>query len=415
MLDELHKEKKDCIAELKQFERLSKVTKASDVPVGALPSNTQLTYTVYTDLTSKAIILKVEVNTDITIVNLIAIDVEGVIMLDREVVALSPRSHNKEAKLPLLPSRNVACTIRLQTHLSTRSQSSQLVVQETDLQLPKFAAFAHVVDLTQYPVPKGSVTFTTQDTIERIVDYIHSAFLLIERLKVDQDRMKIGFMSICANFATSRQHPASAHLSHQLDSDEDKLLVFSLSITRASSTSSSCTRVKIYCADMELAADVVQDMAKVMKWTELESEASFDRDFESFEQVLKTVNECNSLRTNLSADMAEESQHIKALIIRAEDSRLMVDMFTMRKAYTDLISLNTTLLNSYQQRAHNHEMLLGALKEVNQMIQKAANLRLGNSKNRVISECRAAVKNNNMQAMLRILQFGYEPTVAPAK
>jgi Bardet-Biedl syndrome 2 protein len=93
----------------------------------------------------------------------------------------------------------------------------------------------------------------------------------------------------------------------------------------------------------------------------------------------------------------------------------MVDMFTMRKAYTDLISLNTTLLNSYQQRAHNHEMLLGALKEVNQMIQKAANLRLGNSKNRVISECRAAVKNNNMQAMLRILQFGYEPTVAPAK
>ena len=52
-------------------------------------------------------------------------------------------------------------------------------------------------------------------------------------------------------------------------------------------------------------------MAKVLKWTELESEAIFDHEFESFQKVVQTVNECNAARNNLTADMAEESQRIK--------------------------------------------------------------------------------------------------------
>ena len=46
---------------------------------------------------------------------------------------------------------------------------------------------------------------------------------------------------------------------------------------------------------------------------------------------------------SLTADMADDSQRIKALIVRAEDSRLMNDMVAMRKAYTELYSLNKVL------------------------------------------------------------------------
>ncbi len=45
------------------------------------------------------------------------------------------------------------------------------------------------------------------------------------------------------------------------------------------------TRVKVYCENMDLAADVVQDMAKYFKWEELDSEAEFAAEFEKFEQV----------------------------------------------------------------------------------------------------------------------------------
>jgi Bardet-Biedl syndrome 2 protein len=125
---------------------------------------------------------------------------------------------------------------------------------------------------------------------------------------------------------------------------------------------------------------------------------------------LKSVNECNASRITLTADMAEESQRMKALIIRAEDSRLMLDMESMRRAYTELSSMNSQMIGSYNLRSVNHENLLVSLKEVNQMIQKAANLRLGKPKSRVIADCRAAVKQNDLQSLFRIIKHGYEPS-----
>ena len=95
-------------------------------------------------------------------------------------------------------------------------------------------------------------------------------------------------------------------------------------------------------------------------------------------------------------------------MIRAEDSRLMSDMDTMRKAYTELNGLNGQLIAGYNIRAQNQETLLNALKEVNQMIQKAANMRTGKAKARVIADCRSAIKANNMKSLFKIMKHGYE-------
>ena len=88
----------------------------------------------------------------------------------------------------------------------------------------------------------------------------------------------------------------------------------------------------------------------------------------------------------------------------------MNDMPDMRRAYTELNALNQQLVIGYNVRAQNHENLLAALKEVNQMIQKAANLRVGKAKARVIADCRAAVKVNNMNSLFRIIKQGYDPS-----
>lgn len=53
--------------------------------------------------------------------------------------------------------------------------------------------------------------------------------------------------------------------------------------------------------------------------------------------------------------------------------------------------------------------LLESLKEVNQMIQRAARLRVGAAKSRVVSLCRAAIKNNNMAALFKIIREGDGP------
>ena len=56
------------------------------------------------------------------------------------------------------------------------------------------------------------------------------------------------------------------------------------------------------------------------------------------------MGEFNAARIRLAADMADDSQKVKALIVRAEDSRLMVDMDSTRRAYTELFSLNNQLI-----------------------------------------------------------------------
>ena len=115
---------------------------------------------------------------------------------------------------------------------------------------------------------------------------------------------------------------------------------------------------------------------------------------------------CDSMELN--ADMADDSQRIKALVVRAEDSRLMQDMSTMRRAYTELYTSNKQLLSGYSIRRKTHEDLVTALKDVNNMIQKAANLRVGKIKSTIISECRANVKSNNLVALIKIMKNGTE-------
>ncbi len=81
----------------------------------------------------------------------------------------------------------------------------------------------------------------------------------------------------------------------------------------------------------------------------------------------------------------------------------MNDMETMRRAYKELQAVTTRLIGGYNIRAANHTALLEALAEVNQMIHRAANLRVGNAKSEMISQSRTALKKKNMNALFRIL------------
>lgn len=58
-----------------------------------------------------------------------------------------------------------------------------------------------------------------------------------------------------------------------------------ISLQRYNETGQTWTRVKVHCDSVELAADILQDMAKFFNWTELESDADFPDEFEAFQQV----------------------------------------------------------------------------------------------------------------------------------
>jgi Bardet-Biedl syndrome 2 protein len=47
----------------------------------------------------------------------------------------------------------------------------------------------------------------------------------------------------------------------------------------------------------------------------------------------------------------------------------------MKRHYIDLLNLNRDLINGYKTRCTNHDELMKNLRYLNQMVQKAANLR----------------------------------------
>ena len=84
-----------------------------------------------------------------------------------------------------------------------------------------------------------------------------------------------------------------------------------ISMTNVSEGGQSHLRVRISCQSMDLAAELVQDIAKYFQLEELESEADFPAELQAFEEVVRRVADCNAARVSLAADMADDSQRIK--------------------------------------------------------------------------------------------------------
>lgn len=97
----------------------------------------------------------------------------------------------------------------------------------------------------------------------------------------------------------------------------------------------------------------------------------------------------------------------------------------MKRHYLDLLNLNRDLINGYKVRCTNHEELMKNLRYLNQMVQKAANLRsetfcssddrrnfsrlnfsVGRYKTITTNQCRAAIKGNNAQLLIKTIKTG---------
>ena len=138
----------------------------------------------------------------------------------------------------------------------------------------------------------------------------------------------------------------------------------------------------------------------------MKSTCDFPDEFDSTETLLSKADGLQTVRQRLSAEMADNSGLIRTFIVRAEDSRLMMDMKNMRKWYSQLYDLNRDLIVGYKIRCNNHQELMDTLKQVNQIIQKAGRLRVGKSKAKVISDCRTAIKGSNVNVFLKVMRTG---------
>jgi Bardet-Biedl syndrome 2 protein len=211
-------------------------------------------------------------------------------------------------------------------------------------------------------------------------------------------------------------------IDHPLDNQLDETFISSKDGKVVRIVMKSDGKIDIKTEDIEAAGDMIQDLCEFLQVEELESVAYFPDEMKKFTDALNKANEFNAVRVKLTTEMADSSNLIKTLVIKAEDARILNEMYVlvkrtllltdasgnMKKIYKTLFELNQNLVGEYTKRSNNYEGLLASLKDVNQMIQRSARLRVGSVKQSIITSCRAAIKANNLQTLFQIIKFGKE-------
>ncbi|KAK7242918.1 hypothetical protein SO694_00126078 [Aureococcus anophagefferens] len=338
--------------------------------------------------------------------SVVVLDTDGG-LFDGETLVAMPAHPTSSCALALFPRKNFPANLKIQIHVGSRPSSKELHVFEVDYELPKFCCFLRVEDPRHAPQPTSYVQFSLPVTLPPLAEWIEKSFVNMEAVKFTGDSIQVYYVSIRRPPARRAGRGARAP-GGDADAGAPKPLWFE---ARQVGGQVNC---KVSTNEMATAAEVVQDLAAFVDARELESVADFPAEMTALEDILSRVAKFNAIRIRLTADMADGSARIKALVLKAEDARLMADMPLMKRHYAELFALNNELIAEYNKRANNHEALLAALKDVNQIIQKASNLRAGAAKSRVVAEARAAIKTNAIDSLYQIVCEG-RSKVSPAQ
>jgi Bardet-Biedl syndrome 2 protein len=308
-------------------------------------------------------------------------------LFDGEACMLHPIPPSNNVIVQISSAKDVQTMMHVKAMVGLSTNSTQYHVFELNHVMPKFSMY-HKLDSHlggSAKQPEGNCTFVMQERAARIWAWLQRSFIM----DASEDMPPASGSSLLdVQFLSLRSNEP-------------------LSISMSSENGGTLT---IRTDDIEVAGEIVQDLCAYLQITELDSIANFPDEMEKFKAVLMRVDEYNAVRLKLTAEMADSSQLVKALIVKAEDYRMMSDMGNLKKVMSILQKTNQDLIAEYTKRTNNHQQLLAQLKEVNMMIQKAAKLRIGTPKTRVVASCRQAIKKNNIHELFQIIKTGQDPS-----
>jgi len=340
---------------------------------GVIPTNTELKIALRTNKPQGTVEMHL-VTSNFSVIKTVNIVAE--FLFDGEGCMLHPVPPSNNVIVQISPSKDVETQMNIIAFAGTSSNSLQYHVFEQSYTMPKFSMY-HYEDVALRK-PEGYVTFTAKDRSNRVWMWIEHSFIgvnLARRGKQDNGTLSASFTSL----------------------RNGKPLIIEM----------KDYKITIWCDEVEVAGDIIQDLCAFLQMTEVESEGHFPLIIEHCAQVQASVEGCTAARQKMTADMADNSNFVKALIVKAEDYRILNDTKNMKEVLVALLNANNELLGEYKKRSTNHQMLLEKLKQMNVIIQKVATLRVGNPRTRVINQCRQAVKKSNASHELaEILRSG---------
>lgn len=380
---ELSQELTSYTEQLKQFKSAGK-----DAGQGVIPTDTKLNVSLRSNRAQGTVELQL-MTSNYSVIRAVVIFAEH--LFDGEACMLHPIPPSNNVIVQISPAKDVQTLMNIKAMAGLSLNSIQYHVFELNYVMPKFAMY-HCVNANNEGTeeqlskkPQGYCTFHLSERPARVWSWLQRSFIAIDE-QMQQPRGAGGSVVLDVNFISLR---TGEPLCINMTTEQGGTLT-------------------IRTDDIEVAGEMVQDLCGYLQVSEQESTANFPEEMEKFKSVLMKVDEYNSVRLKLTAEMADSANLVKALIVKAEDYRMLSDMTNLKRVFSGLQQTNGDLIAEYNKRANNHQQLLGQLKEVNMMIQKAAKLRVGTPKTRVVAACRQAIKKNNIHELFHIIRTGQD-------
>jgi len=382
---DLNEKKRELTLELSSMQEQMKQFKqgGKESAQGVIPTDTKLNVSLKSNKNQGTVELHL-MTSNYSVIRAVVIFAEH--LFDGEACMLHPIPPSNNVIVQISPAKDVQTTMQIKAMAGLSSNSVQYHVFEVNYLMPKFSMYHHVPATQLTKKPEGHCTFFLAERPNRIWSWLQRSFIQVDEQQMSRGQDANSLLDI--NFVSLRTG--------------EPLCI--------SMTNEQGGKVTIRTDDLEVAGEMIQDFCNSLQVTELESVAHFPDEMEKFKSVLMKVDEYNAVRLKLTAEMADSSNLVKALIVKAEDYRMLSDMGNLKKVFSSLQQTNSDLIAEYNKRANNHTQLLGQLKEVNMMIQKAAKLRMGTPKTRVVSSCRQAIKKNNIHELFQIIRTGHDST-----
>eukprot|EP01017_Pseudomicrothorax_dubius_P048230 TRINITY_DN8747_c0_g1_i1.p1 TRINITY_DN8747_c0_g1~~TRINITY_DN8747_c0_g1_i1.p1 ORF type:complete len:390 (-),score=93.20 TRINITY_DN8747_c0_g1_i1:57-1154(-) len=277
----------------------------SDVSV--VPRDTSINCSFKFNLEKKCTELVFSTN-NTAVIRIVAVFAEQVFQTE-SVVCASANPSNTLA-FPLLVQKNASVDLNIKILVGNNALSQSYQVIELTRRLPKFVSFMYVPTLQNVTMPRSSLTCVIRERIPRFVKWLDQCFIIDYAQLEDwerRDSLEVSFIKL---------------------SDNTPLII--------SIPKNENGRITIKTDSLDIAGEIIQDICSFMSINELESTANFPFEIEELKKTIQIVNDANSARLHMTADMAESVSNIKAFMVKAEDARFLLDMKIMRKMYGSL-------------------------------------------------------------------------------
>ncbi|XP_039431852.1 Bardet-Biedl syndrome 2 protein-like [Culex pipiens pallens] len=404
-MSSLLSQKQKLLLELKHYENNIKFNKelsssndsqlVQSVPdnVGVIPSNTRLQIGISTSYDST------DMNIDITVSTNNATTIRAVLifadqLFKEETLIAHLTKDVSRILIPLKTLKDNAQDIHIKAFVGYPT-SVQFHVFELTRQLPKFAMYTIPHSLTGSPKSIAYINNLAEKDHDAGDSYVE--FRITERLK-----------RICIWINQNFLLPSDIEYMTSSDADATELKLNLISLRTSKTVClhfNNDGKTRFHTEDIELAGDLIQSLVQFLNIENMNSVAYFPLVYDEIRELFGKLQGLQETEKQINSEIIDNINQVKSHLIRAEDARYYNEDDVI-KYHNEMMNTNEDLLKNYKIRLVNAGQVQLALKRVHSILYSASKLRVGTFASTIIGKFKDALKTNNIEAVLKIIELG---------